>query len=58
MKKAYTIPTLKSITLASENIICGSLEVSGGDTDHVKDKGQVLSGKNEWGIDLWGEVDK
>lgn len=58
MKKTYIVPSLKSITLASENIICGSLDVSGSDTDHVKEEGKVLSGKSEWGIDLWGDADK
>ncbi len=58
MKKAYTVPSLKSITLASENIICGSLDVTGNETDHVKQEDKVLSGKSEWGIDLWGDADK
>ena len=58
MKKAYTIPSLKTITLASESIICGSLTVTDNSSDKISDEHKALSSKTSYSIHLWGEADQ
>ncbi len=57
-KKTYTTPTLKTIALAADSIICASGSKESIELNKDSYTGEYASGTHQWDSSNWSETDE